>query len=184
MWPGDAAPVAPPNLRRSLTLCWAAIGAAVGLVVTRAGAFPESVPAYVSPIDGSPTAWAPGLLPIVMRVPLMGAGLLLVVSALVHGAALSVGWVAFFRWLAIALTVKTCLETVSLAMVGLPVAGALELPLHALTLVVVLSFVIYAGVAWRRGRLANPPVVTGRAWVAVGIGLAVWMICAMLPSFY
>ena len=184
MWPDDPALVFTPNLRRVLTLCWAAIGAAVGLVVTRAGEFPDTVPAFVSPIDGSPTVWAPGVLPIVMRVPLMGAGLLLVVSALVYGSTLPAGWLAFFRWLAIALTVKTCLETISLAIVGTPAANTLELPLHVLTLLVVMSFVLYAVNVWWRGRLTMMPSVGRRAWLPIGIGLALWMTCAMLPSFY
>jgi hypothetical protein len=160
------------------------MGAAIGLVLTRAGQFPESVPAMVSPLDGSPTTWAPGVLPIVMRVPLMGAGLLLAVSGIVHGATLAGEWIPFFRWLAIALTVKTCLETVSVAIVGTPAANTLELPLHLLTLLVVALFVIYAFHTWRNGRLTTIPTVAGRAWLAIGLGLAVWLTCAMLPSFY
>ena len=172
------------RLSRLLTLCWAAIGAAVGLVVTRAGEFPDRVPAYVSPLDGSPTSWAPGVLPMVVRVPLMGAGLLLAVSALAHGAPITRGWIAFFSWFAIALTLKTCLETVSIVIAGTSAGETLEFPLHVATLTVVLSFVVYAVDAWRRGRLTMMPAVTGRGWLAIGIGLAVWIICAMLPSFY
>ena len=172
------------RLSRLLRLCWAAIGAALGLVLLRAGELPDRVPAYVSPLDGSPTAWAPGVLPIVIRVPLMGAGLLLVVSALALGAPLRGGWSTFFGWLAIALTVKTCLETISLAVVGTSVGETVEFPLHVLTLLVVTSFVIYALDAWRRGRLITMPSITGLAWLPIVIGLAIWMICALLPSFY
>jgi len=184
MWSANESNPSAPALRRTLTLCWAAIGAAIGLVLTRTGQFPESVPAMVSPVDGSPTTWAPGVLPIVMRVPLMGAGLLLAVSAMVHGATLTGEWVAFFRWLAIALTVKTSLETISMAIVGTRAANTLELPLHLLTLLVVASFVCYAFLTWRKGGLTTPPTVAGRAWFAIGFGVAVWLTCAMLPSFY
>ena len=176
---------AQPRLTRTLTLCWAAVGAAIGLVVTRVGQFPESVPTYVSPLDGSPTSWGPGVFPIVARVPLMGAGQLLVVSSLVYGALLSAGWLQFFGWLAIAITAKTCVETISLVIVGTPGETAVALPLHALTLMIVAAFVVYALVSWRRGWLAVPPQIAGaRVWLGVGFGIALWLVCAMLPALY
>ena len=173
------------RLSRTLTFCWAATGAAIGLVVTRLGQFPESVPTYVSPLDGSPTGWAPGVLPIVARVPLMGAGQLLVVSSLAYGAFLSAGWLEFFGWLAIAITAKTWAETVSLVIVGTDAESAAALPLHVLTLVIVAAFLGYALISWRRGRLAAPPTIVGsRVWVGVGTGIALWLACAMLPALY
>ena len=169
---------------RTLTFCWAALGAALGLVMTRAGDFPESVPAYVSPLDGSGTHWVPSTLPLVTRIPLMGVGQLLAVSALAQGAT-SPGWLSFFRWLAIAITVKTWLETLSLAIVGTAANDTLGQPLHLLTVLIVAMFVVYAIVAWRRGRLTAVPDIKGRArWLGVGIGIALWLACAMLPSFY
>ena len=173
------------RLSRILTFCWAAVGAAIGLVVTRVGQFPESVPTYVSPLDGSATSWGPGVFPIVARVPVMGAGQLLVVSSLVYGALLSVGWLQFFGWLAIAITAKTCVETISLVIVGTPGENAVALPLHVLTLMIVAAFVAYALVSWRRGWLAVPPQVAGpRVWLGVGCGIALWLVCAMLPALY
>ena len=173
------------RLSRVLTWCWAAIGAAIGLVVTRAGHFPDSVPTYVSALDGSPTAWAPGVLPIVVRVPLMGAGQLLVVSSLAYGALLSVGWLEFFGWLAIAITAKTGVETMSLVIVGTSAEHAFALALHVLTLMIVAAFLVYAAFSWRRGRLAAPPTIPGsRAWLGVGCGIALWLTCAMLPALY
>ena len=173
------------RLSRTLTFCWAAVGAAIGLVVTRAGQFPESVPTYVSPLDGSPTSWAPAALPIVARVPVMGAGQLLVVSSLAYGGFLSVGWLQFFGWLAIAITAKTCVETISLAITGTPAENAFGLALHVLTLTIVATFLVYALIAWRRGRLAAPPQIAGpRVWLGVGCGIALWLACAMLPALY
>jgi hypothetical protein len=173
------------RLSRVLTWCWAAIGAAIGLVVTRAGQFPDSVPTYVSALDGSATAWAPAVLPIVVRVPVMGAGQLLVVSSLVYGSLLSVGWLQFFGWMAIAITTKTWLETISLVITGTTVEAALALPLHVLTLLIVVAFVLYALVSWRRGRLAATPTNAGsRVWAGVGCGIALWLACALLPVLY
>ena len=173
------------RLTRVLTFCWAALGAAIGLVITRAGQFPESVPTYVSPIDGSATSWGPGVLPIVARVPLMGAGQLLVVSSLVYGGILSAGWLEFFGWLAVAITAKTWVETLSMLIVGTSVESALALALHVLTLTIVAAFLVYGLVSWRRGRLAAPPTVVGsRVWFGVGFGIALWLVCAMLPALY
>lgn len=173
------------RLARTLTLCWAAIGAAIGLVVTRAGQFPDSVPTFVSPLDGSPTSWAPSVFPIVARVPAMGAAQLLVVSSLAYGATLSGGWLRFFSWMAIAITAKTWLETISLVIVGTPAETTLALPLHLLTLGIVAAFVAYALQAWRRGHLKMTPENAGsRVWVGVGVGIALWLACAMLPALY
>ena len=173
------------RLSRTLTLCWAAVGAAIGLVVTRAGQFPESVPTYVSALDGSPTSWGPGVLPIVARVPVMGAGQLLVVSSLAYGGWLSAGWLQFFGWLAIAITAKTCVETISLVITGTRAENTFALALHVLTLTIVAAFLVYALLAWRRGRLgATPTIVGSRVWLGVGAGIALWLVCAMLPALY
>ena len=154
---------------------------ALGLLLIRLQDLPDRVPVFVS-LLGTPTRWEPASLATVARVPLMGAGQLLAVTALVYGSAASPRWLDFFHWMAVAITVKTVLESVMLAGTGAAWGEATALSLHVLTILTVAAFVIYAVASWRRGLLADVPDLPGAAArVTVGIGLALWLACATIP---
>ena len=166
---------------RVLTACWSAIGMALGLLVIRINELPDTVPVFVS-LLGTPTRWEPTSFATVARVPLMGAGQLLAVTALVYGSMAAPRWLRFFYWMAVAITVKTVVESVMLAGTGTSWGEATALGLHIFTILTVAIFVIYAVASWRRGLLANVPDLPGAAArVTVGLGLALWLACATIP---
>lgn len=166
---------------RLLTACWTAIGMALGLLVIRLDQLPATVPVFVS-LLGTPTRWEPTTFATVARVPLMGAGQLLAVTALAYGSTASPRWLRFFHWMAVAITVKTVLESIMLASTGTSWGEATALGLQVLTILTVATFVIYAVVSWRQGLLADVPDLPGAsARVTVGLGLALWLACATIP---
>ena len=166
---------------RLLTACWTAIGMALGLLVIRLDELPATVPVFVS-LTGAPTRWEPTSFATVARVPLMGAGQLLAVTALIYGSMASPRWLRFFYWMALAITVKTVVESVMLAGTGTSWGESTALGLHVFTILTVVAFVIYAVASWRRGLLADVPDLPGAAArVTVGLGLALWLACATIP---
>ena len=164
-----------------LTACWTAIGMALGLLLIRLGELPATVPVFVS-LLGTPTRWEPTSVATVARVPLMGAGQLLAVTALVYGSTASPGWVRFFHWMAVAITVKTVLESIMLAGTGASWGETTALGLQVLTILTVATFVVYAVASWQRGLLAGVPDLPGAAArVTVALGIALWLACATVP---
>ena len=158
----------------------------VSLIVAfaRYGAMPEAVPAFVS-LSGEPTAWMPKSLLAVGRVPLMGAGQLLAVTALDRFRTASpstTAWPRFFRGLAIAVAAKTLLESVAISGTGTAWGHAMTLPLQAATISVVLAFIVYAARLWRAGLLEAMPTVAPRVmYVQLAIGVALWLALALAP---
>lgn len=166
---------------RVLTACWTAIGIVLGLVLTRLDDLPATVPVFVS-LLGTPTRWEPTSFATVARVPLMGAGQLLAVTALVYGSTASPRWVRFFQWMAVAIAAKTVIESVMLAGTGTSWGEATSLGLQVLTILTVAAFVIYAVASWRRGLFSDVPDLPGAAArVTVALGIALWLACATIP---
>ena len=164
-----------------LTACWTAIGMALGLLLIRLSELPATVPVFVS-LLGTPTRWEPTTFATVARVPLMGAGQLLAVTALVYGSTASPRWLRFFQWMAVAITVKTVLESIMLAGTGTWWGEATALGLQVLTVLTVATFVVYAVASWQRGLLAGVPDLPGTAArITVGLGLAIWLAFATVP---
>lgn len=166
---------------RVLTACWSAIGMTLGLLVIRLDELPATVPVFVS-LLGTPTRWEPTSFATVARVPLMGAGQLLAVTALVYGSTASPRWLRFFHWMAVAITVKTVIESLMLAGTGTSWGEATSLGLQVLAILTVATFVIYAVVSWQRGLLADVPDLPGAAArVTVALGIAMWLAFATVP---
>ena len=160
------------------------IGVSLIVAFARYGEMPDAVPAFVS-LTGEPTAWMSKSVLAVARVPLMGAGQLLAVTALdrfrTASSALTTGWPRFFRALAIAIAAKTLVESVAIGATGTTWGDALTLPLQVVTILIVLAFIVYAVRLWRTGLLeAMPSVAPRTAYVQLAIGVALWFALAFV----
>lgn len=157
---------------------------ALGLLLIRFNDLPASVPVFVS-LLGTPTAWAPTSFVMVARIPLMGAGQLMAVTAMRYGSAATPAWRDFFQWMAAAIAAKTVLESVMLAGTGTRWGHAADGWLHALTILIVAAFIAFAVMSWHKGALRQVPALAGTpARLAVAAGIALWFAFATIPYWW
>ena len=137
--------------------CWATVVLALGCFLARLDGLPASIPVFVSPA-GTPTEWAPTSMPMVTRIALMGAGQLGVAehSRTVLGeAAIQTGPACSIpgdRGCG-----KTLAESLSLAGTGTGWGETMGPALHAITVLIVVAFLLTGIVMWRRGLLRRFP---------------------------
>ena len=179
----------PPHSKRSIAVfavCWATVGLALGILLASLNGLPESVPVFVS-VLGTPTRWAPTSIPMVTRIAMMGVGQLGAVTALAHasGGGGYSGWERFFQLMAVAVAAKTLAESVMLAGTG-TAWGEMTAPvLQAVTIVIVLAFLLSAAWMWRKGFLGKVPKVTGlRTQVTIVFSVGVWLAFATIPYWW
>ena len=166
--------------------CWAAIGLALGILLARVNGLPESVPVFVSPF-GTPTMWAPTSIPMVTRIAIMGAGQLGAVTALAHASRESglSGWALFFELMAVAVASKTMAESVVLAGTGTAWGEMMSPALNAITIAIVVAFLLSAALMWRRGCLREfPEVRSSRARATIVCSVALWLAFATIPYWW
>jgi hypothetical protein len=178
-----------PRSKRSIAvfaICWATVGLALGVLLVRLNGLPESIPVFVS-VLGTPTRWAPTSIVMVTRIALMGAGQLGAVTALAHatdGGGYS-GWDRFFRLMAVAVAAKTLAESVMLAGTGTAWGETTAPVLQALTIVIVLAFLLSAAWMWRKGFLGRVPKVSGLGTqLTIVFSVGVWLTFATIPYWW
>ena len=179
----------PPHSKRSIAIfavCWATVGVALCILLASLNGLPESVPVFVS-VLGTPTRWAPTSIPMVTRIAMMGVGQLGAVTAFAHasGGGGYSGWERFFQLMAVAVAAKTLAESVMLAGTG-TTWGEMTAPvLQAVTIVIVLAFLLSAVWMWRKGFLGKVPKLTGlRTQVTIVCSVGVWLAFATIPYWW
>jgi preprotein translocase subunit SecG len=168
------------------TVCWATLALALGVLLARLGGLPESVPVFVS-ITGTPTVWAPTSIPMVTRIAFMGAGQLGVATALAYGSSRGgyADWTRLFGYMAIAVAGKTLAESISLAGTATAWGETTAPALHAITVLIVVAFLLSAIVMWRRGVLGRFPQITQLGTrVALVLSAGVWLVFATIPYWW
>jgi hypothetical protein len=167
-------------------VCWATVGLALGVLLARLNGLPESIPVFVS-VLGTPTRWAPTSMVMVTRIAMMGVGQLGAVTALAHaseGGGYS-GWDRFFRLMAVAIAAKTLVESVMLAGTGTAWGETTAPVLQAVTIVIVLAFLVSAAWMWRKGFLGRVPKVSGRrTQLTIVLSVGVWLTFATIPYWW
>lgn len=166
--------------------CWATVGLALGVLLARLNGLPESVPVFVSPM-GTPTMWAPTSIPMVTRIAIMGAGQLGAVTALARASREGgfSGWALFFELMAVAVASKTLAESVVLAGTGTAWGEMTSPALNAVTLVIVVTFLLSAALMWRRGLLKGfPEVTSSRTRATIVFSVALWLAFATIPYWW
>ena len=178
-----------PHSKRSIVVfsaCWATVGLALGVLLASLNGLPDAVPVFVS-VSGTPTRWAPTSIPMVTRIALMGAGQLGAVTALAHasGGGGYAGWDRLFQWMAVAVAAKTLVESVMLAGTGTAWGDATAPALQAVTILIVLAFLLSAAWMWRSGSLGTVPKVTGlRTHATIVVSVGVWFAFATIPYWW
>lgn len=178
----------PEARRRKLifTGCWATVGLALGVLLARLDGLPASVPVFVSPA-GTPTEWAPTSVPMVTRIALMGAGQLGAATALAHGSWRGgyADWARLFQYMAIAVAAKTLAESISLAGTGTGWGETMAPALHAVTVLIVVAFLLSGIVMWRQGLLRHFPEINSLATrITLVLSAGVWLVFATIPYWW
>ena len=169
-----------------LIACWATVVLALGVLLARLDGLPESVPVFVS-LTGIPTTWAPKSFAMVTRIAFMGAGQLGAATALAHGSSQGgyADWARLFEYMAIAAAGKTLAESISLAGTATRWGERAAPALQAITILIVVAFLLSAVVMWRRSLLRQfPEIKSMNARVALVFSLAVWMVFATIPYWW
>jgi hypothetical protein len=178
-----------PHDRRSnrvFAACWVTVGLALGVLLAGLNSLPESVPVFVS-VLGQPTTWAPTSIPMVTRIALMGVGQLGAVTALARAsdAGGHSGWVRFFQLMAIAVAAKTLAESVMMAGTGTGWGEPTAPVLQAVTIGIVIAFLVSAGWMWRKGSLGQVPSVPGLPLqLTIVFSVGVWLAFATIPYWW
>ena len=166
--------------------CWATVALALAVLLARLNDLPDSIPVFVS-LLGMPTRWAPTSIVMVTRVALMGVGQLGAVTALAHATdgGGSSGWDRFFRLMAVAVAAKTLAESVMLAGTGTPWGETTAPVLQAVTILIVLAFLLSAAWLWRKGLLGSVPRVSGLGTLlTIVFSIGVWFTFATIPYWW
>ena len=169
-----------------LAACWATVVLALGVLLARLGSLPEFVPVFVS-LTGTPTAWAPKSVPMVTRIAFMGAGQLGAATALVLGSSQGRhhGWARLFEYMAMAAAGKTLAESISLAGTATRWGVRAAPILQAITILIVVAFLLSAVVMWRRGLLRQfPDIKSLSTRVALVFSVTVWLVFATVPYWW
>jgi len=169
-----------------LTGCWATLALALGVLLARLGSLPESVPVFVSPM-GTPTMWAPTSIPMVTRIAFMGAGQLGAAAALAHGSSRGghADWARFFGYMAIAVAGKTLAESISLAGTATHWGETTAPALHAITVLIVVAFLLSGLVMWRKGLLRQfPEIKSSSTRLMLVLSAGVWLVFATIPYWW
>jgi hypothetical protein len=156
------------------------------VLLVRLNGLPESIPVFVS-VLGTPTQWAPTSMVMVIRIAMMGVGQLGAVTALAHASNRGgyPGWDRFFRLMAVAVAAKTLAESVMLAGTGTAWGEATAPALQAITITIVVAFLLSAAWMWRRGILGRVPTVSGlRTQLTIVFSVGVWLTFATVPYWW
>jgi len=178
-----------PRSKRSFAVfavCWATVGVALGVLLARLNGLPESIPVFVS-VLGTPTRWASTSMVMVTRIALMGVGQLGAVTALAHASegGDDSGWNRFFRLMAVAIAAKTLAESVMLAGTGTAWGETTAPVLQAVTILIVLAFLLSAAWMWRKGFLGSVPKVSDlRTQLTIVFSIGVWLTFATIPYWW
>jgi len=124
---------------------------------------------------------------MVIRIAMMGVGQLGAVTALAHASEGGgyPGWDRFFRLTAVAVATKTLTESVMLAGTGTAWGEATTPALQAVTIGIVLVFLLSAAWMWRKGFLGSVPTVSGlRTQLTIVFSVGVWLAFATVPYWW
>jgi hypothetical protein len=164
-------------------LCaWAAVVIAIAILGARLGRLPDLIPVYRTFL-GTPTRLAQKGPISVLRVPLMGAAQLAAVSILAAEAWRSpvAGWLRFWTGLAVAIALKTALEATVFAGLGTPWGATCSPALNAATIAVVVIFLSWMAILWKRGNMSGKPPISKKSGLPVLLLLGAYIALATWP---